>query len=228
MEIKNFKDWSVSESVSLKEEQTAMKFPEDMIDELPANAKACGEFILSTKGKDLSNETIDQIEEQMIKFNAPVTIKCLEILMDSHPYLKTSAEKLTPAQQKVKEYSYSGFFKRLFDKFPPSKIKKNESINDEELENFEMSESETADFMSAYLLEAEDFKVTEPKIEGGSITLKINNDKYKFVAPKAEPNTDPIDMQEVFRKFQKMMGFAKAGVKALAWLHKQVGKGEKI
>lgn len=90
----------------------------------------------------------------------------------------------------------------------------------------EITETALPELFAEYeILEAEqEFKVTEPAMSGDAITLKINNQKYKFVAPEGKE----IDIKEIFRKFQKMMGFAKAGGKALAWLHKQLGKGEKI
>lgn len=91
----------------------------------------------------------------------------------------------------------------------------------------QMDETELPDIFKEYeeITEAEtEFQVTEPKMEGDSITLKINDQKYKFTVPTGQT----LDIKEIFRKFEKMMGFAQAGGKALAWLHKQLGKGEKI
>lgn len=94
----------------------------------------------------------------------------------------------------------------------------------EEFSEFEkLTDEELLEFLktSEYLVEAEEFQVSEPRLEGDAITLKIGAQKYKFSKPG-------VDIKEIFRKFEKMMGFAKAGGKALAWLHKKLGKGEKI
>lgn len=94
----------------------------------------------------------------------------------------------------------------------------------EEFSEFEkLTDEELLEFLktSEYLVEAEEFQVSEPRLEGDAITLKIGTQKYKFSKPE-------VDIKEIFRKFEKMMGFAKAGGKALAWLHKKLGKGEKI
>ena len=108
--------------------------------------------------------------------------------------------------------------------------------HDELLEELEdITEEELNEFLQTeYLTEAEkddDFKlVTGQKLSGDTISLTINSKdedgnvtstKYKFEKPGA-------DIKEIFRKFEKMMGFSKMGGKALAWLHKQVGKGTKI
>lgn len=96
-----------------------------------------------------------------------------------------------------------------------------ETNENEVFEGFEISEEELAEITNEYSLNEGEFQVTEPKMEDGAITLKIGATKYKFHSPDK-------NVEEIFGKFKKMMGFAKAGGKALAWLTKQLGKGQKI